>query len=100
MNPEIIEASKQKELIREGCISFLEFRAMVPRYPFVKVRAFNRDGEQFELEDVRDFAMLLQHELDHLDGVLYIDHLKKMATLICLKRRPSFTFFEADCFEF
>ena len=75
INPEIIENSDIKTPIREGCISFFEYRGMVPRFERVKVKAFNRDGKEYFIEAYGDFAMLLQHEMDHLDGILYIDHL-------------------------
>ena len=76
INPEIVETSHEKKPIWEGCISFFEYRANVPRYTYVKVRAFGRDGKEFYIEGHDDFAMLLQHELDHLDGILYVDRLK------------------------
>jgi peptide deformylase len=75
INPMIIGKSEEKKLIREGCISFFEYRAMVPRYNFVKVKAYDENGKEYFVEGYGDFAMLLQHELDHLDGILYIYHL-------------------------
>lgn len=75
INPEIVETSGDKKPIWEGCISFFEYRASVPRYDYVKVRAFNQKGEEYLVEGRDDFAMLLQHEVDHLNGILYIDRL-------------------------
>ncbi|MFA7654170.1 MAG: peptide deformylase [Candidatus Magasanikbacteria bacterium] len=75
INPEIIEKSKTRKPIREGCISFLEYRALVPRYDYVKIQATDENGKSFTLEGFDDFAMLLQHEIDHLNGILYFDHL-------------------------
>lgn len=75
INPEIIAHADERKSIREGCISFLEYRAMVPRFVWVKVRAINSQGDVFEIEGEADFAMLLQHEIDHLSGILYLDHL-------------------------
>lgn len=75
INPEIIEHSETKTPIREGCISFLEYRGMVPRYEYVKVKALDQEGKEYTVEGYDNFAMLLQHELDHLDGILYFDHL-------------------------
>jgi len=77
INPEIVEKSEEKKPIKEGCLSFFEFRAHVPRHEYVKIKAQNEQGETFHLEGRNDFAMLLQHELDHLDGVLYMDHLPR-----------------------
>ena len=75
INPKIVEKSETTRPIREGCISFFEYRAMVPRYEKVRVKAFDRDGREYFVEGEGDFAMLLQHEIDHLDGILYVDHL-------------------------
>lgn len=75
INPEIVAHSKTKKPIREGCISFLTYRGMVPRYERVKVKAFDQDGKEYTVEGEGDFAMLLQHEIDHLDGILMFDHL-------------------------
>ncbi len=76
INPKIIETSKDKKPIKEGCISFFKYRAFVPRYTYVRVEARDLDGEKYIVEGNDDFAMLLQHEIDHLDGILYIDHLE------------------------
>lgn len=75
INPEIIETSKEKKPIWEGCISFFEYRAHVPRYDYVKIKAVDSEGNEYTVEGHGDSAMLLQHELDHLDGILYVDHL-------------------------
>ena len=75
INPEIVDHPENKTPIREGCLSFLEYRGMTPRYGWVKVKAWNHDGREYEVEGEGDFAMLLQHEIDHLNGVLYVDHL-------------------------
>ena len=72
INPEILENSSEKKPIREGCISFFEYRANVSRYEYVKVKAFDK---KYFVEGNKDFAMLLQHEIDHLNGILYVDHL-------------------------
>lgn len=75
INPEIIEHSAEKRPIREGCLSFFDVRGNVPRYTSVTISALDENGRQFTLEASDDFAMLLQHELDHLDGILYLDRL-------------------------
>lgn len=75
INPQILKTSDKKISIREGCISFFEYRAQVPRFDYVKVKAFNREGLEYFLEVKGDSAMLLQHEIDHMDGILYVDHL-------------------------
>lgn len=75
INPEIIDHSVKKIPIREGCLSFMEYRGMIPRYERIKVKAFDQNGKAYEIEGEGDFAMLLQHEIDHLDGILMFDHL-------------------------
>jgi peptide deformylase len=73
INPVIVEASKQIVDDREGCLSFPELYAKVRRSKRVKVQAYNMKGELYEMtcEDLP--ARVWQHEIDHLDGTLFID---------------------------
>ncbi len=74
VNPEIIEASG--ELIwEEGCLSVPEFFAQVQRHENVVVRGLNADGKPVEIRADGLLAVVLQHEIDHLNGRLFIDHL-------------------------
>jgi peptide deformylase len=74
INPEIIErAGKQFE--EEGCLSLPEIRDKVQRSARVKVRAQDVNGEFFETEGEDLLARAIQHEIDHLDGILFIDRL-------------------------
>lgn len=75
INPEITNRSAEKGLLREGCLSFFNYRAEVPRHKSITVSALDESGKQFELQADDQFAATLQHELDHLDGILYFDHL-------------------------
>ncbi len=75
INPRIIFHSEDMILIREGCLSFFEYRGEVPRYRAVTVMALDKQGAQYELCAEDEFSSLLQHEIDHLDGILYIDRL-------------------------
>ncbi len=77
INPEIVEHSLESEAIREGCLSFFDVRGNVNRYRSVVVRALNECGEPIELTTSGSFAMLLQHEIDHLDGILYLQRLQQ-----------------------
>jgi len=77
INPEIIEHSKESEFIREGCLSFFDVRGNVDRYKSVRVRASDESGKVTEISATGSFAMLLQHEIDHLDGILYVQRLQK-----------------------
>lgn len=74
INPEII-AREGKIKWEEGCLSIPEVFGWVERSAYVKVRALGLDGQPFELEGRELLAVCIQHELDHLDGKLFIDHL-------------------------
>lgn len=74
INPEILETEGETSF-NEGCLSFPGVREEVDRAECVKVRAFDRDGQPFELEADGLLAIAIQHENDHLDGKLMIDHL-------------------------
>ncbi|NTV30685.1 peptide deformylase [candidate division WWE3 bacterium] len=82
INPEIIEASKQTDLDWEGCLSFVNEEGspdqwgLVRRSTSVKLKALDRDGKAIEIKAADFYARLLQHEIDHLDGVLFIDKLE------------------------
>jgi peptide deformylase len=73
INPEIISHSGEKVLVSEGCLSFFDYRGKAFRYSDVTVRALDEQGNAFTVSSNGDlnFASLLQHELDHLDGKLY-----------------------------
>ena len=67
-----------KQVEEEGCLSLPEIREKVQRAAWVKVRAQNVKGEWFEVEGEELLARALQHEIDHLDGVLFIDRLSRL----------------------
>ena len=73
VNPEIIEKAGTITW-EEGCLSFPDIHEDVVRSDRVTVRALNRDGIQFQIEAEGLLAVAMQHEIDHLDGVLLIDH--------------------------
>ena len=77
INPEIIER-EGKQFEEEGCLSLPEIREKVQRAARVKVRAQDVNGEFFEAEGDDLLARAMQHEIDHLDGVLFIDHLSAL----------------------
>ena len=74
INPEII-AREGKIKWEEGCLSIPDVFGWVERSAYVKVRALGLDGQPFELEGRELLAVCIQHEIDHLDGKLFIDHL-------------------------
>ena len=89
INPEILEASGT-ELGEEGCLSVPGEYEYVNRAEFVRVRAVNEDGETVEFEAEGILARAVQHEIDHLNGRLFIDHLpgmKKESVKKRIKRR-------------
>ena len=77
INPVILDKSG-KQVEEEGCLSLPEIREKVQRAAWVKVRAQNVKGETFEVEGEELLARALQHEIDHLDGILFIDHLSRL----------------------
>ena len=77
INPEIIEKSGEIEW-EEGCLSVPDYYENVIRANDVKVQALNQHGEIFELEASEMLSVCIQHEIDHLDGILFVDHLSKL----------------------
>src|SRR5215469_5525999 len=78
INPEILWTSEERATYEEGCLSIPEYYEEVERPARVKVAFTDRDGEKRELEADGLFATCLQHEIDHLNGVLFIDHISKL----------------------
>jgi peptide deformylase len=77
INPEILERSGEEQM-DEGCLSVPGFYEPVTRAERVRVRALNRDGEPFELEADGLLAVCIQHEIDHLDGKLFVDYVSPL----------------------
>lgn len=77
INPEIIDR-EGKQLEEEGCLSLPDIREKVTRSSWVKVRAQNVKGEFFEVEGEELLSRALQHEIDHLHGILFLDHLSRL----------------------
>lgn len=75
INPEIIATSKNTEVAEEGCLSVPEIYAPVERSQFIQFRAQTIDGELIECECGGLLARCLQHEIDHLNGILFVDRL-------------------------
>jgi len=78
INPKILRKSWKKDVAEEGCLSFPKIFGLVSRHKKIRVTAFNRDGKKikFLAEDL--FARVIQHEIDHLRGILFIDKAKKI----------------------
>ena len=77
INPEIIEKSGEIQW-EEGCLSVPDYYENVIRANDIKVQAFNQHGETFELEASEMLSVCIQHEIDHLNGILFVDHLSKL----------------------
>lgn len=86
VNPEIIWKSEDLEVCEEGCLSLPEMRAEVERPASVKIRYLDYQGKECELLAEEFLAVAAQHELDHLDGVLYIDHLSRLKRQMLVKK--------------
>jgi peptide deformylase len=85
INPEIIER-EGKQVEEEGCLSLPEIREKVTRAAKVKVKAQDVSGEWFEVEGDELLARALQHEIDHLDGVLFIDRLSRLKRDLVIRK--------------
>jgi len=75
INPEIIWRSDEREVFEEGCLSVPETYEKVERAAEIRVRALNEQGESFEFEADGLLAVCVQHEIDHLDGKVFVEHL-------------------------
>jgi len=78
INPQVVWASEEKRVYEEGCLSIPEYYEEVERADRVRFRYTNLDGETVEEEAGGLMATCVQHEIDHLNGVLFIDHLSKL----------------------
>ncbi len=77
INPEIVETRGREEM-EEGCLSVPGFYEPVQRAEWIRVRALGRDGRPFELQTDGLLAVCIQHEIDHLDGKLFVDYLSSL----------------------
>lgn len=77
INPELIEKSGEEEM-EEGCLSVPGYYEKVRRADHIRVRALDREGKPFELEADGLLAVCIQHEIDHLDGKLFVDYLSNL----------------------
>ena len=78
INPEILWTSEERAVYEEGCLSIPEYYEEVERPAQVKVAYLDREGAKRELEANGLLATCLQHEIDHLNGVLFIDHISRL----------------------
>jgi peptide deformylase len=85
INPEVVE-TRGKQTEEEGCLSLPDIREKVHRAAWVKVKAQNEHGEWFEVEGEELLARALLHEIDHLNGVLFIDRISRLKRELVLRK--------------
>lgn len=85
INPEILERDGVEEM-EEGCLSVPGVYELVQRAERVRIRALGREGEPFEMEAVGLLAVCIQHEIDHLDGKLFVDYLSQLKRTMIRKK--------------
>jgi len=87
INPEIMKAEGERE-VEEGCLSVPGYRGLVNRHETVRAKAMGLDGKIFRVNADELLAQALEHEIDHLNGILYIDHLVSHESLYKITDRP------------
>jgi peptide deformylase len=86
INPVIVEQGDETDVTEEGCLSIPEIFGDIERPLRVVIEALDRNGEPFRLESVGYQARAIQHEIDHLDGVLFLDHLSAVKRGLLLSK--------------
>jgi peptide deformylase len=85
INPEIVE-TRGKQVEEEGCLSLPDIREKVQRAEWVKVKAQNERGDWFEVEGEELLARAILHEIDHMNGVLFIDRISRLKRELVLRK--------------
>jgi len=86
LNPEIVASSDERSVYEEGCLSIPDYYAEVERPATVTVKYLDRDGKDQTVEADGLLATCLQHEIDHLNGVLFIDHISRLKRDMVIKK--------------
>ncbi len=86
INPQILTSSDERSLHEEGCLSIPEYYADVERPAAVRIAFLDRNGKPHELEANGILATCLQHEIDHLDGLLFVDHISSLKRGMILRK--------------
>jgi peptide deformylase len=81
VNPVIARQSRRMVLGWEGCLSIPDLRGKVPRSPSLKVTGLDRHGKAVDINASDFFARVIQHEVDHLDGVVFLDRMRDYSSL-------------------
>jgi|LauGreDrversion4_2_1035121.scaffolds.fasta_scaffold750186_1 peptide deformylase len=96
INPEIIEQSGELIEVDEGCLSLPEIWSKTPRYSKVVIRGQKVTGEVVQQEAEGLLAQVFQHEVDHLNGLVYLDRLEASARKVCMAALRETTWFMRD----
>jgi peptide deformylase len=86
INPELVGTSGDKNIHEEGCLSIPEYYEDVERPAAVTIRYLDLDGKQHEVEATGLLATCIQHEIDHLEGTLFVDHISALKRNIILRK--------------
>ncbi len=86
INPEIVASSGSTLSENEGCLSVPDFRADAKRYAEVQVKGLDRDGNPVQFDADGFLAVVLQHEIDHLNGILFIDRISSLKRQLYKRR--------------
>ncbi|MDR7143563.1 peptide deformylase [Rhizobium sp. BE258] len=86
INPEILKSSEERSVYEEGCLSIPDYYAEVERPAVVTLRYLDRDGKEQIVDADGLLATCLQHEIDHLNGVLFIDHISRLKREMVIKK--------------
>ena len=91
VNPKITPATSEMDEDWEGCLSVPDLRGRVPRHTRVKVEAYGRDGRPMRFTAEGFHARVVQHECDHLDGIVYLDRMRSLESLSFLPEFQKYT---------
>lgn len=94
INPEIVKTEGEPVEAMEGCLSVKNIYGSVPRYPKVKVKALNLLGQPIRITATGFLARVFQHEIDHCEGILFVDRIKDASKLYRLEEDGSFSKYE------
>ncbi len=86
INPEIIEKSEELKSYKEGCLSFPNQYSEIVRPEKVKIKYINLEGQEQEMQTDGLLARCIQHETDHLDGILFVDHISSLKRNIIMRK--------------
>jgi peptide deformylase len=81
INPAVTPLAEETSDGWEGCLSVPDLRGVVARYTQIRLQAYDREAQKIDLKATDFFARVIQHETDHLDGIIYLDRMRDLSTL-------------------